>query len=541
MQQFQGQGLGGQASEASKVQILSRAYDQAMDRINRQSAGLKELATRVLAWITCANWPLTVLELQHALAVELEEPEMDEENLVDVETMVSVCSGLVRVDDESTIIRLVHYTTQEYLERTQTTWFPDAEADIALVCMAYLSMIRDWRSIPSLPFYPYALLNWNLHAPKAPGISQQIADFLMHADWVLGETLYALNAVAARGVERYRREKDKNSWRLDRLQDTHITGMHWAAYRGWDSILRILLERAGDPDAQNGNGATPLMWAAWKGRETTVELLLATEGVNAGHRDRRGDTPLSKAAAYGQEGVVKLLLANEFVDPDTVDIRGRTPLWRAMLPVSMSWATTSESDATAAALLATGRVDVNVRYRGPFQATPLCWAAENRRDRLVELLLAAGADPDMTDDWGMTPLSRAARSRNRAVAERLIATGNVDVDARDSYGWTPLRHAARNGCVGIVELLLATGGVQAGRKDARGRTALSWAAESGHADVVELLLDTEGVDPNDADDEGKTPLAWAVANDHDAVADLLLMHGVVDLPTRTAKVRSDSM
>lgn len=53
--------------------------------------------------------------------------------------MVSACAGLVTSDEESRIIRLVHYTTQEYFERTQTSWFPNAQDDITKVCITYLS------------------------------------------------------------------------------------------------------------------------------------------------------------------------------------------------------------------------------------------------------------------------------------------------------------------------------------------------------------------------------------------------------------------
>jgi hypothetical protein len=65
-------------------------------------------------WITCAKRSLTTAELQHALAVEIGEPKLDEDNLLEIEDMVSMCAGLVTVDEESKIIRLVHYTTQEY-------------------------------------------------------------------------------------------------------------------------------------------------------------------------------------------------------------------------------------------------------------------------------------------------------------------------------------------------------------------------------------------------------------------------------------------
>jgi hypothetical protein len=56
-----------------------------------------------------------------------------------IEDMVSVYAGLVTVDEESNIIRLVHYTTQEYFERTQRKWFPNAETDIIAICVTYLS------------------------------------------------------------------------------------------------------------------------------------------------------------------------------------------------------------------------------------------------------------------------------------------------------------------------------------------------------------------------------------------------------------------
>ena len=53
--------------------------------------------------------------------------------------MVSVCAGLITLDDECDIIRLIYYTILEYFERTQAQWFPNAESDITTVCITYLS------------------------------------------------------------------------------------------------------------------------------------------------------------------------------------------------------------------------------------------------------------------------------------------------------------------------------------------------------------------------------------------------------------------
>ena len=64
----------------------------------------KRPANEVLSLITCAKRQLTTSELQHALAVEVGKLELDKENLPHVGDMVSVCAGLITVDEESGIV-----------------------------------------------------------------------------------------------------------------------------------------------------------------------------------------------------------------------------------------------------------------------------------------------------------------------------------------------------------------------------------------------------------------------------------------------------
>ena len=80
----------------------------------------------MLSWISYAVRQLTVKEIQYALAIEPDDKVMDEEALPDIGTLVSVCAGLVNIDQESNVIRLVHHTTREYLERTRMDHFPNA-------------------------------------------------------------------------------------------------------------------------------------------------------------------------------------------------------------------------------------------------------------------------------------------------------------------------------------------------------------------------------------------------------------------------------
>ena len=130
---------------------------------------------------------LTTSELQHALAIEFNEPDLDEDNLPQIEDMVTACAGLV-IDEESNIIRLVHYTTQEYFVRTQKQWFPHAEVEITVTCVMYLSFstfesgfcLTDAefeKRLRSNRLYDYVAHNWGHHARNTSNIDE-VLNFL---------------------------------------------------------------------------------------------------------------------------------------------------------------------------------------------------------------------------------------------------------------------------------------------------------------------------------------------------------------------------
>ncbi|KAH8656458.1 hypothetical protein BGZ61DRAFT_283976, partial [Ilyonectria robusta] len=129
-------------NELAALPTGSSAYDKAylaaMERIERKCPDHRVLAKDVLAWLTFAKRQLQVAELRAAVVVQETDSNLDEESLVDIEDMVSVCAGLVTVDERSQTVSLIHYTTQEYLERTRANWRPDADAAIATSCLTYL-------------------------------------------------------------------------------------------------------------------------------------------------------------------------------------------------------------------------------------------------------------------------------------------------------------------------------------------------------------------------------------------------------------------
>ena len=90
-------------------EALDDAYKEAVQRIESQNPGLQKLAKDVLSWIVCAQGQLIMSELRYALAVELNIAELDEDNLPEADDILAVCAGLGTVDNETNMVRLVHY------------------------------------------------------------------------------------------------------------------------------------------------------------------------------------------------------------------------------------------------------------------------------------------------------------------------------------------------------------------------------------------------------------------------------------------------
>ncbi|KAH8816143.1 hypothetical protein F5884DRAFT_841856 [Xylogone sp. PMI_703] len=248
-----------------------KAYTEAMERIQGQVSGARKLARGVLSWIICASRSLTTLELQHALAVEVGEPELDKGNLPEIQFMVSVCAGLVTVDDKSHIIRLVHYTTQEYFERMQNHWFPNAQANITTICVTYLSFgafengtcsttYEFEERLRSNKLYNYAARNWGSHACKVSRQSQEVMKFLK-SDVKVAASAQVLLAHEWRGS-------------LVFHDNQQMKGLHLAAYFGIQKAVEDLLEEGAEIDVKDINDLTPLSWAVLKGHEDVVKLLL---------------------------------------------------------------------------------------------------------------------------------------------------------------------------------------------------------------------------------------------------------------------------
>lgn len=111
--------------------------------------------------------------------------------------------------------------------------------------------------------------------------------------------------------------------------------------------------------------------------------------------------------------------------------------------------------------------------------TALHFAAFFGRDEAAELLIERGAEVDAFGRGWMTGTAmHSAVSRLQSDIVRILLEAGANPNVRQSAGWTPLHAAAMNGDLASVELLLAAGADPAATND-EGRSVSDLANESG--------------------------------------------------------------
>lgn len=273
-----------------------------------------------------------------------------------------------------------------------------------------------------------------------------------------------------------------------------------AAKKADRAALRSLLQKPVDVNAASADGATALHWASYRDDLESAELLIRA-GANVNATNDLGVTPLWLASENASAPMVRRLL-EAGADPNRALPSGETPLMVA--------ARTGGADAVAQ-LIAKG---ANVNPRGSRGQTALMWAVAQKHAAVVTVLLAHGADVDARSNvWsqvmavsphgrpeynmavphgGDTALMFAARVGDLASAKLLIAAG-ANVNDADAWGVTAITLAAHSGFTELVELLLGSGADP--NVAHAGFTALHEAVMRRDERMVQALLD-HGANPN---------------------------------------------
>lgn len=144
--------------------------------------------------------------------------------------------------------------------------------------------------------------------------------------------------------------------------------------------------------------------------------------------------------------------------------------------------------------------------------------------RIVTLMLDAGADTEMEDSWGETPLFSAVRNGDLDMAVMLLDHG-ASVVHPNRFGMTPLTAAARvvDGSVDMMRLLIERG-ADVNAATMEGSTSLHQAAWAGSVEGITLLLES-GARTDAVDSDGRTPADVAEIMEQWEAAELLRSGG----------------
>ncbi|XP_023275668.1 ankyrin repeat and protein kinase domain-containing protein 1 [Seriola lalandi dorsalis] len=250
------------------------------------------------------------------------------------------------------------------------------------------------------------------------------------------------------------------------------TPLHLASTYGYLNIAKLLLSQGADPNATDCSLSTALHLSAQEGHNRVVRQLLKS-GASTDNADSRGYTPLHLAALKGHTGICRQLLSNG-ASPDSRTLQGWTPMHLAAL---------KGHETTVVQLKSQGGC---VNASGENGWTPLHLACKQSKPEVVAKLLAAKADPNVTEDSeGWTPLHVACNSVCFPSVLHLLSH-HADVNVVNSGKATPLHLAAQHGCVPIIKALLLNGADRT-RLDSSGSTALNVAQRCEKWEIVQLL------------------------------------------------------
>ncbi len=292
----------------------------------------------------------------------------------------------------------------------------------------------------------------------------------------------------------------------------------------WGKIdaIRFLLEKGADPNLVDADGFSPLMRA--QDVETIKLLLNAHADINA--KDNAGFTPLMHAINGEKSREIVTLLLENGANPSNISKDKLT---------AMRLATVHDRPEIVQDILT-------------FSSTPLSDSdysyalqyASRNSFALMKSCITHGADVNMRDFDGETPLIYACRSGSYNAAKFLLERG-ADPNLSIAESATPLMIAAKAGNPEIVNLLIEKG-AKTDVKDVKGRTALMYACDGINLKCVCLLLD-KGLQVNAKDNEGKNAFLHAIytwaTTDYDITGQDKREQEIVDVLKKLVEVGSD--
>ncbi|MEM4367103.1 MAG: ankyrin repeat domain-containing protein [Candidatus Anstonellales archaeon] len=334
-----------------------------------------------------------------------------------------------------------------------------------------------------------------------------------------------------RRINRERKGEDKR--RAERLGEELINECRKEKEKiSLERIVKLVLEGA-DVNVKDNDGWTALMMAADKGHGGVVEVLIKA-GADVDFQNKKYElTALIVAAENGHEKIVEMLIK---AGADPFICRDHTPAYECTKNEKIKKILEKRERKRVEEVIEDVR---KWKERGRKEGEKpqgleraFMWAAARGCTELIDELIDV-VNVNYKSD-GITMLMIASWSGHEKIVEMLIKAG-ADVNATSYLGFTALMYAAENGHEKIVEMLIKAG-ANLDLQDNDGRwTPLMWAVARKHKEVVKTLIKA-GADPFIRDDIGRTAYYLNLQVDEDKEIEEMLREYIEDVNSVLDKI-----
>ena len=240
----------------------------------------------------------------------------------------------------------------------------------------------------------------------------------------------------------------------------------------------------------------------------SIASLLLTCGAAVDAKDVRGDTPLMVAVKNTASlDIIRVLLLAD-ADPNVLDSEGLTAIQIAC----------ANGDADIADLLIKSGAIIDRALGPPGSLPPLHAAARRGHADICRLIIN---DVNALDSSHQTALMMSAIQGDDRIVTLLLAHGADPNIATLKTLWTALHLAARENHANVVRSIASDRRTNINLADAQRRTALHWSCFRGDMASILLMLEN-GADPLVQDGNGHTAVEVAMAKKYKEIAELLM-------------------